>query len=320
MGADNGSRDVRPGVGRAARLGAALAALSLAAALALLVGAERDQGSVSASPARGLRVVATGDIACLPGRSVTETKCRHADVAALIKRLGPRYFLMPGDIQYDTGDLAAFQQSFGSAFGGLKRTWRPAPGNHEYMTAGAAGYFDFFGAAAGPARRGWYSWDAGGWHFVSLNSVCERIDCSRGSPQARWLREDLKLSRAQCTIAYFHHPLASSGKHGNNPQVAALWHELDRAGVELVIAGHDHSYERFGPLGADGKPKRGGVREFVVGTGGASMYPVNQPGQGSIANVSTFGVLALDLSSDRYAWRYVQIDGKVLDRGRVRCR
>jgi 3',5'-cyclic AMP phosphodiesterase CpdA len=302
------------------RPGAAIAALLLALALALLTDHGRDQSVVSAAPSRGLRVVATGDIACLPGHSVTATKCRHGDVAALAKRLGPKFFLMPGDIQYDRGALAAFQQSFGAAFADLKRTWRPAPGNHEYMTAGAAGYFDFFGAAAGPGRRGWYSWNAGGWHFVSLNSVCDRIDCTRDSPQVRWLRADLRRSRAQCTIAYFHHPLVSSGLHGDNPGVASLWHELDRDGVELVIAGHDHSYERFVPLGADGRPKRGGVREFVVGTGGASLYPIERPGEGSVVSVSTFGVLALDLARDRYSWRYMQIDGKVLDSGRVRCR
>ncbi len=292
-----------------------IAVLLVASAVATTLG----QRGASAA-ARPLRVVAVGDVACAPGEASTATQCRHADVAALVQRLRPRALLLPGDIQYDRGELSAYRRSFGPAFAELRDIWRPAPGNHEYGTAGAAGYYDFFGSKAGPGRRGWYSFDLGAWHVVSLNSNCDEVGCARDSRQVRWLRADLRRSRATCTMAFLHHPLASSGSHGGNPEVGALWHELDRAGAELAIAGHDHLYEWFAPLGSSGRPKRGGVRQFVVGTGGRSLYRFGEPQPGSIARESRFGALALDLGEGGFSWRFIDVEGATRDRGEAHCR
>jgi alkaline phosphatase len=174
---------------------------------------------------------------------------------------------------------------------------RPAPGNHEWERPPALGYFDYFGARAGPRGRGWYSYDAGGWHFVALNGNCEAVGCAPGSAQERWLRADLARHRRPCTLAYWHQPRFSSGLHGNAPNTAPLWADLQAAGAELVLSGHDHSYERFAPQNASGgfAPARG-IIQFVAGTGGVNHYPIVHVKRNSRAhNSTTFGVLELRL-------------------------
>ena len=147
------------------------------------------------------------------------------------------------------------------------------PGNHEYVTAGAAGYFDYFGARAGPGGTGWYAYDLGSWRIYALNSNCAEVGCGAGSAQEQWLRADLATSPHACVLAYWHHPRFSSGdEHGNDPSVGALWDALYAAGAEIVINGHDHDYERFAPQTPSGAADPAtGIREFVVGTGGASL-------------------------------------------------
>jgi hypothetical protein len=133
------------------------------------------------------------------------------------------------------------------------------------LTSDAAGYFGYFGATAGPARRGYYSFDIGSWHFISLNS---NVDAGPGSLQYAWLQADLAATaNTLCTIAYWHHPVFTSGPHGDDPQMTGIWVLLHAAGVELVLAGHDHIYERFAPQDAYGNvdPERG-VRAFTAGT------------------------------------------------------
>ena len=127
--------------------------------------------------------------------------------------------------------------------------------------------FRSFGASAGPAGVGYYSFDLGAWHIVVLNSSAP---VGQGSLQAAWLRADLAASQARCTLAAWHHPRYSSGRHGNADEMRAMWRELYTAGADVVLSGHDHDYERFAPQDADsGLDGDRGVRQFVVGTGGA---------------------------------------------------
>ena len=139
---------------------------------------------------------------------------------------------------------------------------RAALGNHEYGTGTAAAAIAYFGLP----RRGYYSYELGDWHVVVLNSNCRPAGgCGPGSPQQRWLAADLREHPTRCAVAYMHHPRFSSGIHGSDPTIAALWTTLSRGGVDVVLAGHDHHYERFAPFE--------GIRSFVVGTGGRSLYP-----------------------------------------------
>jgi 3',5'-cyclic AMP phosphodiesterase CpdA len=271
------------------------------------------------------RVVAAGDIACDPASRYfagsSPAWCRDRETAALAAAQRPDAILVLGDSQYERGELAAYRVAFARGWGRLRPLLRPVPGNHEYRTPGAAGYFAYFGTAAGAPGRSWYSFAVGDWHLVALDSNCREVGgCGPGSPQHRWLLADLAAHPAGCTLAFWHHPLASSGLHGGRAEVAPLWEAVDRAGVDLVLSGHDHVYERFAPQDAGGRGG-GGPRQLVVGTGGKSLTGFRRtPRPHSAARVVAFGVLALDLWPDRYRWRFLGLDGKVLDTGEARCR
>jgi hypothetical protein len=264
----------------------------------------------------GVYFVGAGDIAeCgLPGDGLT---------ADLLARFPGATFFTAGDNAYQTGAPRQFQNCFNSTWGRYKDRIHPAPGNHDWATTGAQGYFGYFGAAAGQPGQGWYSFDLNGWHIVVLDSECRPVKgCQAGSPQETWLKADLAAHPALCSLAIWHHPLFSSGPHGNNTFTQAFWKDLYAAGAELVITGHDHDYERFDLQDANGNLDTAhGLREFVVGTGGA--LEVNLPGnpdansQKFISGV--FGVLALTLYPDRYTWEFVPAGGSQGDAGSGVC-
>ncbi len=225
-----------------------------------------------------------------------------------------------GDNAYENGTPEEFATCFDPTWGAFKDRIRPAPGNHDYNSPDAAGYFGYFGAQTGEDRRGYYSFDLGGWHFVALNSMA---DHAAGSPQHRWLQNDLAQSPAQCTIAYWHHPLFNSGgAYGGIAEMRPLFDVLYAAGVEMVLSGHEHIYERFAPQRGDGvlDPARG-VRQFVVGTGGHELNPLGPPVPNSEFRQNTrWGVLRLALTPGRYAWQFVSSDGgPPLDSGSAAC-
>ncbi len=269
-----------------------------------------------------MRVVAVADIACAAGRRPTADECHQQATADLAGTLDPDVVLAPGDLQYESGSAADFAASYAPAWGRLKAITWPAPGNHEYKTDGAAGYFDYFGAAAGPRGKGWYSRDLGAWHIVALNSNCDDVGgCDAQSPQGRWLRADLAAHRNRCVLALWHHPRWSHGKHGDHDSVAPFLEALDRAGAEVVLAGHDHNYQRFEPRGPDGaRDDASGIRQFVVGSGGRSHYTIDGSEGLEAGDDDTFGVLSMTLRPDGYDWRFVGApDGTVGDSGSATC-
>jgi acid phosphatase type 7 len=231
-----------------------------------------------------------------------------------------------GDNAYPAGSHEDFARCYHPTWGRHRDRTRPTPGNHEYWTAAALPYFDYFGEEAGTPGEGWYAYEYGGWRIIALNS---NLDAGWGSAQVRWLRSVLSGDPRRCTLAYFHHPLISSGAHGNNADaldladVRGFWTELYDAGAEIVLAGHDHHYERFAPVNPAGvrDPDRG-IRLFIVGTGGGSLR-----GQGTRRHPASevfiqgrFGVLKLELRAGGYRWEFLAEDGGVLDRGEGTCR
>ena len=261
-------------------------------------------------------LVAAGDIACNPldnkfeGRSDEETGCRQRATAGLIGPLHPTVVMPLGDTQYQHGGYGDFLASYAPSWGRYLSITRPVIGNHEYETPRAAGYFGYFGRSAGDPRRGYYGFDLGRWHVVVLNSACEQVGgCDAGSPQERWLRRDLATHGNRCTLAAWHEPRFSSGAHEQNRELQRLWADLHAARVEVVLAGHDHDYERFAPLDAHGRlqPRRG-VRSFVVGTGGVGLRGFRAIAVGSeVRQDYSFGVLALTLRPSDYDWRFVPV-------------
>jgi acid phosphatase type 7 len=268
------------------------------------------------SPAADPTVIAAGDIVDCPNTAGSEA------TAKLLDKI-PGTVLPIGDLAYPDGSDASFR-CYDKTWGRHKARTRPAPGNHEYHTAGAAGYFRYFGKAAGDPARGYYSFDLGSWHIIALNSQCSAIGgCGRGSPQEQWLRQDLQKNAANCTLAFWHIPLFSSGdEHGNSPEMKAFWDDLYAAGADVVLNGHDHDYERFAPQTPNGAadPARG-IREFVVGTGGKSQRGFHQPlPTTEIRSNSTFGVLQLTLHAQGYDWRFIPVaGGEFTDSGTGRC-
>ncbi len=287
--------------GRTARAGAGriVAAVSLAAI-------------AGAAQAADALVYAAGDIAACRGRSpqyagaLVTAERMAADMAQQARAAGgaapPMALLTLGDNTYPVGKLAEFTDCYAPTWGRFKDITYPAPGNHEYAGGYAAGYFGYFGARAG---RGYYSFELGDWHLVSLNS---NLDPPAHQAQLDWLKADLAAHPARCTLAYWHHPLYSSGGHGSSARMREAWRLLQAAGAELVLAGHDHDYERFAPQDADGRRMEAdGMRQFVVGTGGAQLTPFlfTKP-HSEMRDNSRMGVLRLRLSSASYDWEFLE--------------
>src|SRR5918994_180315 len=227
-----------------------------------------------------------------------------------------------GDNAYNSGTSAEFANCYNPTWGRHKARTKPSVGNHEYLTSGASGYFNYFGAAAGDPKKGYYSYDRGAWHVVVLNSNCSNVSCAVGSPQEQWLRADLAAHPNKCTLAYFHAPLYSSGQHGNGTSVRPFWQALYQANADVVLSGHEHSYERFAPQNPYGAfDSARGIREFVVGTGGKSHYPFGTiKANSQVRNASAYGVLKLTLHPRSYEWKFIPLAGKTFtDSGTNEC-
>jgi acid phosphatase type 7 len=256
-------------------------------------------------------VVAAGDIASCESKGDEATAHLLARIDGMVLTLG--------DNAYEEGTAAEFRQCYNPSWGKYKARTRPAPGNHDYSGGEAAigtakGYFGYFRKIASDRATGYYSYNLGRWHLISLNSNCAEVDhCVSSSPQMRWLKANLAANHdKRCTLAYFHHPRFSSGvEHGSIEEVKPLWDALYAAGVDVVLSGHEHNYERFAEQDPNGRadPKRG-IREFVVGTGGESHYPIFDPiANSEIHNDHTYGVLKLILHPKGYEWRFVPAGG-----------
>lgn len=233
----------------------------------------------------------------------------------------PGQIFTTGDNAYPEGAAEDFADCYDPYWGRHKERTRPSPGNHDYRSPGAAGYFDYFGAKAGEPDKGYYSYDLGTWHIIVLNS---NIDVSAGSPQEAWLRADLASHPKRCTLAYWHHPLFSSGRRGK-AAMKPIWRALYEAKTEIVLAGHDHVYERFAPQTPDGAADPGkGIRAFVVGTGGAGLDRFRR----TVANSEfrynrAYGVLRLVLNDGTYQWEFIAMlfpgRMRVVDSGSGSC-
>ncbi len=260
-------------------------------------------------------LVGAGDIAQCGGRAPESSVA--AATARLLDRIEGAIFTV-GDEAYD-GTAEEFQNCFGPTWGRHKARIRPSPGNHEYYVDAGAPYYAYFGPNAGAADLGYYSYRLGAWHIASLNS---NIPAHAGSAQEQWLRADLAANRSACTLAYWHHPRFSSGRHGDTAAMRDTWRVLYQFAVNVVINGHDHDYERFAPQDPDQRadPERG-IRQFVVGTGGAGLHPFHIVRPNSeVRNNSAHGVLKLTLHPMSYDWEFIPIAGQQFrDVGSASC-
>jgi hypothetical protein len=270
---------------------------------------ERSKAKVFAAvPQPDAVLVGAGDIASCDDLAGAEA------TAKLIEKI-PGTVFAAGDLAYPDGSEEQFAKCYDPTWGRFKDRTRPSPGNHEYHVGGASAYSRYFGAAAGDSKKGYYSYELGAWHIVVLNSECKEVGgCDAASPEGQWLKQDLAEHSAECTLAYWHKPLFSSGeKHGNDLEMKPFWQTLYAANADLVINGHDHDYERFAPQDPDAKADSArGIREFVVGSGGKNSHRTFGPSKpnSESRNADTFGVLKLTLHPQGYDWEFVPQAGK----------
>jgi acid phosphatase type 7 len=211
-----------------------------------------------------------------------------------------------GDV-YEKGTRADFAENYAPSYGRLAARTAPTPGNHEWPRH-TTGYDPYWRRVLGRAVGAWYTFRAGGWELLSLNS---EADHDAGSAQVRWLRARVRAP-GTCRIAFWHRARFSAGTHhGDQKDTQPLWAAL-RGRASIVLSGHDHDMQRFRPVD--------GITQFVSGAGGAERYPVRRDRRLAFANDDAYGALRLDLRPGRAAYAFVDVAGRVLDRGTIRCR
>jgi hypothetical protein len=282
----------------------------------------------------------------------TKTACRMKRVSGLLlNRNGrPRYktVLALGDNQYVCGGLRAYQRSYGKSWGRVYKVTKPIVGDKDYRTTmnaphgtdctnkpgRAAGFFRYFDGikkvkarpADGPGAGAYYSFNVPAgcrttdkvcWHVIALNGNCRKaVGCEPGTNQYEWLVNDLAAhdsSDYACTLAFWHWPRFSSGKHGSDPTYDAFWQLLYDHDVDVVLNAHEHVYERFAPQNPQGKRAARGIRQFTVGTGGASHVKFPSAARlptSQASNDKAFGILRLKIRAASYTWRFVPEPGK----------
>jgi 3',5'-cyclic AMP phosphodiesterase CpdA len=254
-------------------------------------------------------VLAAGDVAWCDDLTAARATSRLLDQR-------PGAVLALGDLAYFTGTREQYRDCYDPTWGRHRNRTHPVPGNHDYMTPGAGPYYEYFGEAAGGSGDGYYAFNEGSWRLIALNS---NIDMGRGSPQFLWLQRELQ-NQPRCTLAFWHHPRFTSGPNGDNPQTGPIWELLYGAGVDVVLAGHDHVYERYLPMNPDGQLDRGrGIRQFISGGGGAPLYRFASVKPNSAARYEGYGVLKLVLGEGRYEWEFLPVTAGFSDTGFDMC-
>lgn len=268
-------------------------------------------------PPRSAVSVGAGDIADCTVEDDSAT-------AALVESIAGTVFTL-GDNVYSSGTDEEFAQCYEPTWGRFKARTRPTPGNHDHRSDPAAGpYYRYFGGAAGTPGQGWYSYDAATWRVYALNSECQEVGgCEPGSAQYEWLRQELSSEPRACTLAYWHEPRLSSGSHGESTVMVSILGLLHEAGAEVILNGHEHSYERFAPSTPDGAADdERGMRQFVVGTGGVALRPFTAPPAPLtvVRDATSHGVLQLTLDPGSYAWQFLPVPGAgFTDAGSASC-
>ena len=261
-------------------------------------------------------LVAAGDIGRCDSTADDDTGALAAALPGIVATLG--------DTAYDSGTRQQLAECFGGSWGRVKDRIRFAvTGNHDVMTDKGLPLQEYLGAAAVRDGKTYFSEDVGAWHVVVLDTDCDTVGggCRSDSPEATWLKADLEASDARCTVALYHHPRFSSGYHGSTGSIKALWRILYEGGVDLVLNGHDHDYERFAPQDADGNlDDATGITEIVAGTGGGKLRSFGRPIANSLVRSSdSYGVLQVSLEADGWSFRFVDTTDRFSDEGTGTC-
>ena len=270
-------------------------------------------GGITPAPGQPFVLAATGDGAGGTGNSNT--------VSSMVDSWNPNLFVYLGDV-YEKGTSTEFYNWYGTPdtyYGRFRDVTNPIIGNHEYENGVAPGYFDYWDNVPN-----YYSYDANGWHFIALNSNCSLLkNCAPGQAQYQWLLNDLNTHSNTCTIAYFHHPVYSVGPQGPTTTMNDIWALMAQKGVDIVLSGHDHDYQRWVPLDGNGQPSATGITQFVAGGGGHGIQNFLETDSrlafGSDTSPNSLGSLRFELNQYGGSFQYINYLGAVLDSGAVPC-
>jgi chitodextrinase len=274
--------------------------------------------SVGTTPASGqpLVVGAVGD----GGSGQTS----ESDVVNLVSSWNPNLFLYLGDV-YENGRPMEFDNWYGKpgvagTYGQFYPISDPAIGNHEYVGSDITGYEWYWNNVPH-----YYSFNAGGWHFISLDNTSKYIGSSTSNAnyqaETSWLQQDLSSDQSPCTIAFFHEPMFNVGPEGSATNTAGIWQILAQNRVTLVLNGHDHDYQRWTPMDASGNPAPNGVTEIVAGSGGhGHQSQVTTDSRLVASDFTHYGALRLALGSTGVGYQFVDTAGDTLDSGSVSCK
>ncbi len=282
-----------------------------------------DPGPVTPVPGPPVFFSGAGDIA-----NCNVPSTNHQGTANLLEGIGGRIFTL-GDNAYSRGLASEFQGCYNTTWGRpqLRARTYPSPGNHDYgdtQRHDATPYYSYF-ENAGPRGLGYYSYDHGDWHIISMNSNYYGSNPNAGEPgpaQMQWLQADLAANRAKCTLAYWHHPVFSSGPNGPSSGMRPVFRALYEAGADVVLTGHDHIYEVFNPQNADGQLDNArGIRQFVVGTGGTRELTnvTTRAPNSAVVRTGMFGILMMTLSAESYSWEFRTVANGTQDSGSAAC-
>jgi hypothetical protein len=297
--------------------------------------------SPSAPPPSGMTLAAAGDI-CGNLTACTRTSDR-------VIGIDPDVVVTTGDLAYPNGTLQQFRDRYCGSYPNCTRWGRPAIqsitlpgyGNHDCFDVprdtgatkqGCDGAVDYFGADSNfgtdivPGIPGSYYAVRGSWLIVVLNAAGNEGSGDATPAEIEQQRAALDAVLAaddhQCEVLAWHHARYASGDHGNNLFVDPWFDTAYDHGVDIVLNGHAHSYERFLPQDGDGNQVADGVTEFVVGTGGATLDAELEPRQpNSAIGIIDYGVLKLELGDDgTFSWAFLDdVTAAVDDAGSGTC-
>jgi predicted phosphodiesterase len=266
----------------------------------------------------GNTVVLLGDL--VPDRD-TQTLADAQAVANLTVAHNPQKIIHLGDLQYECGTLANFKQNYDSVYGPYKSKIAPVIGNHEYCNGSdpnATGYRDYFGDQAYPNGASYYSFNvnvsaARHVHFLVINSNCLQWNttapgCAENQAMQAWIRTDLAADNATCEIAVWHEPAFGSEVpyHGDGKDaMRTVWKTLDERGVDMVVTGHAHNYQRYQRMNYLGTETSSGMPSTIVGTGGKNLARINTVSWGgakAAVDDTHYGFVKMVFNSTATGW------------------
>ena len=237
------------------------------------------------------------------------------DVANLVKSWNPEIIVTTGDNNYNDGSADTIDENIGKYYsdfiypyhgsygnGAQVNRYFPSLGNHDWNTPGAQPYLDYFTL---PGNERYYDFTWGPVHFFIIDSDNDEPDGNEwDSIQGEWLKSQLAKSIDQWKIVVMHHAPYSSGNHGSSSRMQ--WPYADW-GADVVLSGHDHTYERISPTGD--------ILYFVNGLGGKSKYDFSDdPIEGSQVRYNEdYGAMLVDVSLERIRFQFINRQEEQID-------